>query len=107
MRRIIIVTLIVCSLLDGWAQKNSFCIAKDSKTASIIVDADDWKGVIRAARNLSDDVRKVTGVSAQLDLQSPHSYNHLILQVCYHMNVKTSRVQSLLEPSAKAESLTT
>ena len=73
MRRIIIVTLIVCSLLDGWAQKNSFCIAKDSKTASIIVDADDWKGVIRAARNLSDDVRKVTGVSAQLDLQSPHS----------------------------------
>ena len=34
---------------------------------------DDWKGVIRAARNLSDDVRKVTGVSSQVDLQSPNS----------------------------------
>ena len=59
MRRIIIATLIVCSFLEGWAQANRFCIAKDGKTASVIVDVDDWKGVIRAARNLSDDVRKV------------------------------------------------
>ena len=73
MRRIIIATLIVCSFLEGWAQANRFCIAKDGKTASVIVDVDDWKGVIRAARNLSDDVRKVTGVSSQVDLQSPNS----------------------------------
>ena len=49
--------MIVCSFLEGWAQANRFCIAKDGKTASVIVDVDDWKGVIRAARNLSDDVQ--------------------------------------------------
>ena len=65
--------LIACSFSEGWAQTNSFCIAKNGKTASVIVDVDDWKGVIRAARNLSDDVRKVTGVSSQVDLQSPNS----------------------------------
>ena len=65
--------LIACSFSEGWAQTSNFCIAKDGKTASVIVDVDDWKGVIRAARNLSDDVRKVTGVSSQVDLQSPNS----------------------------------
>ena len=55
------------------AQTEKFCIAKDGKTATIVVDIDDWKGVIRAARDLSDDVRKVTGVSAQVDLQAAHS----------------------------------
>ncbi len=73
MRRILIIALIACLFLDGWAQTEHFCIAKDGKTASIIVDVDDWKGVIRAARNLGDDVRKVTGISSQVDLQSPNS----------------------------------
>ena len=73
MKRILIIALMVCSSVKGWAQADSFCIAKDGKTATIVVDVDDWKGVIRAARNLSDDVRKVTGVSSQVDLQSPHS----------------------------------
>ena len=41
-----------------------FCIAKDGKAATIIVDENDWKGVIRAANDLSDDVRKVTGVAS-------------------------------------------
>ena len=73
MKRILIIALIVCSSIKGWAQAESFCIAKEGKTSTIIVDVDDWKGVIRAARNLSDDVRKVTGVSSQVDLQSPNS----------------------------------
>ena len=55
------------------AQTEKFCIAREGKTASIIVDADDWKGVIRAARDLGDDVRKVTGVASQVDLQTPNS----------------------------------
>ena len=54
------------------AQTEKFCIAREGKTASIIVDADDWKGVIRAARDLGDDVRKVTGVASQVDLQTPN-----------------------------------
>ena len=41
-----------------------FCIAKDGRTATIVVDANDWAGVVRAANDLGDDVRKVTGTAA-------------------------------------------
>ena len=71
MKRIILICMAVCSLITANAQ--DFCIAKDGKTATIVVDIDDWKGVIRAARDLSDDVRKVTNVSAQVDLQAAYS----------------------------------
>ena len=73
MMRHILTIILALSMLTGMAQTERFCIAKDGKTATIIVDVDDWKGVVRAARNLSDDVRKVTGVSSQVDLQSPNS----------------------------------
>lgn len=53
------------------------CIAKDGKTATIILDVDDWKGVIRAAYNLSDDVRKVTSVASQVDLHSSNTFGLL------------------------------
>lgn len=43
-----------------------FCIADGRHTATIIVDTADWKGVVRAARDLSDDVRKVTGTAAKV-----------------------------------------
>ena len=46
--------------------QEKFCIAKDGKAATILVDENDWKGVIRAARDLGDDVRKVTGVKAEV-----------------------------------------
>lgn len=42
----------------------NFCIADTSGASTIFVDADDYTGVIRAARDLGDDVRKVTGTSA-------------------------------------------
>ena len=64
MKRIFLVVLIACSALMGWAQTERFCIAKDGKTATIVVDENDWKGVIRAANDLGDDVRKVTGVTS-------------------------------------------
>ena len=44
------------------AGMETFCIAKDGKAATIVVDEQDWKGVIRAANDLADDVRKVSGV---------------------------------------------
>ena len=70
MKRIVcfFVLLIVWTSIKAEAER--FCLAKDGKTATIVVDADDWKGVIRAARDLSDDVRKVTGVSSQVELQN-------------------------------------
>ncbi|MBR2360790.1 MAG: glycosyl hydrolase 115 family protein [Bacteroidaceae bacterium] len=44
------------------AQTERFCIAKNNKTAKIIVDENDWYGVLRAANDLGDDVRKVTNI---------------------------------------------
>jgi len=41
--------------------KNAFAIVANGKATSIYVDAADWKGVIRAANDLGDDVRKVSG----------------------------------------------
>ena len=41
-----------------------FDIVKDGKATPIVIDENDWKGVLRAANNLSDDVRKVTGVAS-------------------------------------------
>ncbi len=73
MKKIIMITLVLCACITTMAQTECVCIAREGKTASIIVDADDWKGVIRAARNLGDDVRKVTGVASQVDLQTQHS----------------------------------
>ncbi len=67
------ISLFVCAWIGAMAQTERFCIAREGKTASIILDADDWKGVIRAARDLGDDVRKVTGVASQVDLQSSNS----------------------------------
>ena len=62
MKTTILTTLFFISILTVGAQP--FCIFKDGKAATIVVDEQDWKGVIRAAHDLSDDVRKVTGVSA-------------------------------------------
>jgi hypothetical protein len=44
----------------------SFRIAANGNTAQIITDPEDWKGVVRAATDLSDDVRKVTGTAAAI-----------------------------------------
>jgi len=52
--------------LFATAHDERFCIAKDGKTAAIVVDEQDWKGVIRAANDLSDDVRKVTGTASHV-----------------------------------------
>ena len=68
MKRFFVITCVLFAWTAILAQSERFCIAKDGKTATILVDADDWKGVIRAARDLGDDVRKVTGVSSQVEL---------------------------------------
>lgn len=74
MKKILTISLtLVLSVTSTFAQKETFCLAQDGKTATITVDIDDWKGVIRAARDLGDDVRKVTGVSAQVNLLDNHS----------------------------------
>ena len=67
MKRILTVCMVlfvVVMHMTATAQLERFCIAKDGKTATIVVDENDWKGVIRAANNLGDDVRKVTGTAS-------------------------------------------
>lgn len=43
------------------AAADAFRISAGGKTAPIYVDPADWKGVIRAANDMGDDIRKVTG----------------------------------------------
>jgi len=57
------ITLFIMTM-NTLAQTKQFCIAKNGKAATIIVDEQDWKGVVRAANDLSDDVWKVTGVAS-------------------------------------------
>lgn len=66
MKRLTILSILMCMWLGAMAQTKQFCIANDGKAATIVVDENDWKGVIRAANDLGDDVRKVTGVEAPL-----------------------------------------
>ena len=63
-------SIMMLSALNVVAQTERFCIAKNGSTATIFVDGDDWAGVIRAANDLGDDVRKVTGVASRVDIQS-------------------------------------
>ena len=43
MKRLLTILFASCIVISVWAQHNSFCIAKDGKTASIVVDNNDWK----------------------------------------------------------------
>ncbi|MFP9100635.1 glycosyl hydrolase 115 family protein [Flavobacterium sp. RHBU_24] len=56
------------SLLPNYIQQtaaaDAFRISADGKTAPIYVDPADWKGVRRAANDLGDDIRKVTGTAS-------------------------------------------
>ena len=64
MKRIIFSICTMLAALTVMAQTSRFCIAKDGKAATILVDDADWKSVIRAANDLADDVKKVTGTAS-------------------------------------------
>ena len=63
MKRIIFGICVMLAALTVMAQ-DRFCIAKDGKATTIVVDGNDWKGVLRAANNLGDDVKRVTGTAS-------------------------------------------
>ena len=64
MKKIALLFVLMCGMMTATAQANRFCIAKDGKTAQIVADENDWKGVLRAANDLGDDIRKVSGTAA-------------------------------------------
>lgn len=56
------------SLLPRYVQHigtpGAFKIAAAGKSSPIVADPDDWKGVLRAAYDCADDIRKVTGIAS-------------------------------------------
>lgn len=64
MKRLLLIICAVTAILSVHAQ--SFCISERGKAAPIAVDNQDWPGVIRAAGDLADDIRKVTGTASRV-----------------------------------------
>ncbi len=78
MKRILMI-LAICPFMVAMAVANDFYIAKDGKAATILLDDNDWKGVIRAAYDLGDDVRKVTGTAAQITFNKNADKGNIII----------------------------
>ena len=70
MKKLITIIMMLCLPVMALAQTERFCIAQNGIATPITVDEKDWKGVLKAADDLSDDVRKVTGVTAKVATQT-------------------------------------
>lgn len=81
MRKFLAVLLTFLAILPMPAKKNvhNFIIAENGKSAPIVVDENDWKGVHRAASDLADDVRKVTGTASTVHSYLPHKKGSIIV----------------------------
>ncbi|MBR1388599.1 MAG: glycosyl hydrolase 115 family protein [Prevotella sp.] len=90
MKKTLLSTMMLCLTMTVTAQPaggfdimdvkaQDFIIAKGGVTANIIVDGNDWKGVIRAARDLGDDVRKVCGTASAVSLTGSEAPNGSIV----------------------------
>ena len=66
-KKLMVGFVLLLMVMSAMAQAQPFCIARDGKTATIVVDDQDWKGVIRAANDLGDDVRKVCGTASEVE----------------------------------------
>lgn len=57
----------------------AFCIAANGKTASVYVSSEDWPGVIRATKDLGNDIYKVSGTHVDIiEHQLPESKSIII-----------------------------
>ncbi|WP_343210814.1 hypothetical protein [Bacteroides sp. An322] len=45
---------------------DAFCIAAKGKATAVCVSSEDWEGVVRAAGDLVNDIRMVSGAEPQL-----------------------------------------
>lgn len=67
---ITLTTVFICLCADMRVEaaktKGKFIIAENSVSAPITVSKNDWPGVIRAARDLADDIGKVTGTMSEV-----------------------------------------
>ena len=67
---IVLLAMVVAVKGQNAVGQSAFCIAKDGRAAAIVADNEEWKSVVRAAYDLSDDIRKVAGVSATLQMRN-------------------------------------
>ena len=62
-----VLSILVCVLFSvSLMAQQKFCIACQGNVAPIVVDKGDWKGVVRAATDLGEDVCRVTGLKPQV-----------------------------------------
>ncbi|WP_288359625.1 glycosyl hydrolase 115 family protein [uncultured Bacteroides sp.] len=67
-------TIGIPSYVEQVKTKDAFRIVDNGMATTICVDPSDWKGVVRAANDLGDDIRKVSGVAAGvMETASPSS----------------------------------
>ena len=66
MKRLFFLISLCLFVVMVFAQQLGFLIAMNGRVSPIIVDGRDWKGVARAAGDLADDIRKVTGTKAEV-----------------------------------------
>jgi hypothetical protein len=58
---------------------NDFCIAKPGTTATLVVDPQDFKGVVRVVSDLQSDIQKVTGAQPELVNSLPKNRPYAII----------------------------
>lgn len=59
--------------------RDSFPVVASGKAATIVVDTNDWPGVIRVAKDLQADIKRVSGVDALLAHESSQAAKQTIL----------------------------
>jgi hypothetical protein len=67
------------SYIAAEAGAGRFALATSGTTAPLLVSADDWPGVVRAAKNLQADIGRVTGVEPQLSTGEVSAEKSLVL----------------------------
>lgn len=72
-------TLLISIQMIAEVCNEGFIIAENGTSAPIVVDDNDWKGVRRAAADLAEDVRKVTGVASIVFSQVPDKKASIIV----------------------------
>ena len=79
MKQKILLFLVCFSLTTAMAANQRFKISGQGKTAQIVVDNKDWQSVIRAAQDLGDDVRKVSGTASEVIMDQKVSNGCIIV----------------------------
>lgn len=67
------------SYIVNQIQPKAFTIASNGSSASICIDPNDWKGVHRAAKDLADDIGKVTGTPSRVFENTKPAKNSIVI----------------------------